>query len=343
MWPPISIRPLTAPISRLDWVADALDYNVGWDGNTATVMIDDVDAILEANTATYAWMDRYMEYGRKYTQDACQVTGGYQMELTAESAAEDGTLEERCFTCKGDYTMLQSLKVLQFDTDMVLSTSAPSQGTTSLDVDAAMRMNLETGKLYFQSEALSGMMGAEQTDSWYLMNLKSTMDGLYGSGYYQELMALAYQENDGGFGEALALSLREFTPASPDMTTKDMLQLYNQLFSDEAFQKSGSSYVSSSQWDGVDLTFTLFTTGGNQVSGYAMELSANDPSGLSMVMTASMKNDKMEMNMELHGMGMDMTMTMDGAYRRTQHQARGDASRRGRGGGCDGAAAQHGL
>lgn len=63
-------------------VADALDYNVGWDGNTATVMIDDVDAILEANTATYAWMDRYMEYGRKYTQDACQVTGGYQMELT---------------------------------------------------------------------------------------------------------------------------------------------------------------------------------------------------------------------------------------------------------------------
>ena len=92
-----------------------------------------------------------MEYGRKYTQDACQVTGGYQMELTAESAAEDGTLEEGRFTCKGDYTMLQSLKALQFDTDMVLSTSAPSQGTTSLDVDAAMRMNLETGKLYFQS------------------------------------------------------------------------------------------------------------------------------------------------------------------------------------------------
>ena len=57
--------------------------------------------------------------------------------------------------------MLQSLKALQFDTDMVLSTSAPSQGTTSLDVDAAMRMNLETGKLYFQSEALSGMMNRQ--------------------------------------------------------------------------------------------------------------------------------------------------------------------------------------
>ena len=321
---PTDVAPYIDPASDRTYipvglVADALDYNVGWDGNTATVMIDDVDAILEANTATYAWMDRYMEYGRKYTQDACQVTGGYQMEFTAKDAA----LEESLFTWKGDYTMLQSQKALQFDTNMVFNTSASSQGDVSLDMnasidmDAAMRMDLETGKLYFQSEALSGMMGAEQTDSWYLMDLKSTMDGLYGSGYYQELMALAYQENDGGFGEALALLLREVTPVSPDMTTKDMLQLYNQLFSDQAFQKSGSSYVSSFQWEGMDLTFTLFTNGGSQVNGYAMEMSANDPSGLSMTMTASMKNDKMEMNMEIDDTMMDMTMTMDGEYRRS--------------------------
>ena len=301
-------------------VADALDYNVGWDGNTATVMIDDVDAILAANTATYEWMDRYMEYGRKYTQDACQVTGGYQMEFTAKDAVEEGR-----FTWKGDYTMLQSQKALQFDTDMEFHTSASSQGDASLDmnasmdVDAAMRMDLETGKLYFQSKALSGMLGAEKLDSWYLLDLKNTMDGLYGSGYYQELLALAYQQNDGGFGEVLAMLLREVTPVSPDMTTKDMPQLYNQLFSDQAFQKSGSSYVSSFQWEGMDVTFTLFTNGGSQVNGYAMEMSASVPGGLSMTMTASMKNDKMEMNMEIHDtmMEMDMTMTMDGVYRRS--------------------------
>lgn len=310
-------------------VADALDYNVGWDGSTATVMIDDVDALLAANTATYEWMDRYMEYGRKYTQDACQVTGGYQMEFTAKDTAEDGTLEEGRFTWKGDYTMLQSQKALQFDTDMEFHTSASSQGDASLDmnasmdVDAAMRMDLETGKLYFQSKALSGMLGAEKPDSWYLLDLKNTMDGLYGSGYYQDLMALAYQQNDGGFGEVLALLLREITPVRPDMTTKDMLQLYNQLFSDQAFQKSGSSYVSSLQWEGMDLTLTLFTNGGSQVNGYAMEMSANDPSGLSMTMTASMKNDKMEMNMEIDDTMMDMTMTMDGVYRRSSAKPAG--------------------
>lgn len=126
---------------------------------------------------TYEWMDRYMEYGRKYTQDACQVTGGYQMEFTAKDAA----LEESLFTWKGDYTMLQSQKALQFDTNMVFNTSASSQGDVSLDMnasidmDAAMRMDLETGKLYFQSKALSGMLGAEKLDSWYLLDLKNTM------------------------------------------------------------------------------------------------------------------------------------------------------------------------
>ena len=54
-----------------------------------------------------------------------------------------------------------------------------------------------------------------------------------------------------------------------------------------------------------------------------MEMSANDPSGLSMTMTASMKNDKMEMNMEINDTTMDVTMTMDGAYRRTSTKPAG--------------------
>ena len=73
----------------------------------------------------------------------------------------------------------------------------------------------------------------------------------------------------------------------------------------------------------MDLAFTLFTNGGRQVNGYAMELSANDPSSLSMTMTASMKNDKMDMNMEIHDVGMDMTMNMDGMYRRSSAKPAG--------------------
>ena len=37
-------------------VAGALGYNVGWDAQTSTVIIDDVDAILAANSETYAMM-----------------------------------------------------------------------------------------------------------------------------------------------------------------------------------------------------------------------------------------------------------------------------------------------
>ena len=44
-------------------VAGALGYNVGWDAQTSTVIIDDVDAILAANSETYAMMDRHLQGG----------------------------------------------------------------------------------------------------------------------------------------------------------------------------------------------------------------------------------------------------------------------------------------
>ena len=52
-------------------VAGALGYNVGWDAQTSTVIIDDVDAILAANSETYAMMDRYLEYTRDLTGGTC--------------------------------------------------------------------------------------------------------------------------------------------------------------------------------------------------------------------------------------------------------------------------------
>ena len=48
-------------------VADILGCRVAWDGETSTVIIDDVDAILAENTETYELMDQYLDYARKYS------------------------------------------------------------------------------------------------------------------------------------------------------------------------------------------------------------------------------------------------------------------------------------
>lgn len=50
--------------------------------------------------------------------------------------------------------------------------------------------------------------------------------------------------------------------------------------------------------DGVTGTFTLYTTG-SRVNGYAMELTAVDPSFGEMEIGVSMRNSKMEMSIDL--------------------------------------------
>src|SRR5699024_11006287 len=65
-------------------VADALGYRVAWDGETSTVIIDDVDAILAENTETYELMDQYLDYARKYSQGNYQVEGSYLLTMPSE-------------------------------------------------------------------------------------------------------------------------------------------------------------------------------------------------------------------------------------------------------------------
>ena len=55
--------------------ADALGYRVAWDGETSTVIIDDVEAILAENTETYELMDQYTDYADQYSQGTYRVDG----------------------------------------------------------------------------------------------------------------------------------------------------------------------------------------------------------------------------------------------------------------------------
>ena len=67
-------------------VADILGCRVAWDGETSTVIIDDVDAILAENTETYELMDQYLDYARKYSQGNYQVEGSYLLTMPSEGS-----------------------------------------------------------------------------------------------------------------------------------------------------------------------------------------------------------------------------------------------------------------
>ena len=301
-------------------VADALGYRVAWDGETSTVIIDDVDAILAENTETYERMDQYLDYARKYSQGNYQVEGSYLL-TSAPGEMESGA--EIINTIGGDYNLISSQTAMQFAMDMSIGGTIMGAPISPIDMNLDMRADLDTGLLYlyFQSEDLEQLMNNnvqvngetiefQIPDQWYSLDMKAVYDEAYGPGFYEELVALSAVSQEATFAQTLEELLKSDTLIlTSTATTSDYLEALNQLLGDSRFQKSGSTYTSTLEQDGVTLLFHLYTSGG-QVNGYGMEMTTADPEA-QMTMTIEMKGDDMSLLFQMDG----MTMEMDGTYR----------------------------
>ena len=302
-------------------VADALGYRVAWDGTTSTVIIDDVNAILAENTETYELMDQYLDYARKYSQGNYQVEGSYLL-TSAPGEMESGA--EIINTIGGDYNLISSQTAMQFAMDMSIGGTIMGAPISPIDMNLDMRADLDTGLLYlyFQSEDLEQLMNNnvqvngetiefQIPDQWYSLDMKAVYDEAYGPGFYEELIALSAASQEAAFAQTLEELLKSDTLIlTSTATTSDYLEALNQLLGDSHFQKSGSTYTSTLEQDGVTLLFHLYTSGG-QVNGYGMEMTASETTGMEMTMTMEMQGDDMSLLMEMAG----MTMEMDGTYR----------------------------
>ncbi|MGE4277743.1 MAG: copper amine oxidase N-terminal domain-containing protein [Lawsonibacter sp.] len=319
-------------------VADALGYKVGWDAQQKTVIIDDVDSILAANTETYTVMDKYMAYSKSFYEKNQKVTGDYTMDY-AINATDDTQDSSFGFGVDGDYQMLTSgATAFQFETDLTVDMTStdeilPSdeQAMFPLDIDFDMRGDLSNGTFYFQSGALATLM--EQPDlanAWYKLDLASMfdqMEDVMGMNY-TSLMELSLNSLDMSFEESLDSMLRLMPLTSVDLTTSDYLAQLNTLLADSSFQKSGSTYVSTLEEDGMVMTFTLYTSG-SSVNGYAVQMTATDPMFGAVEMTASMKDRQLDMSMTMDmaisedadsSVSMSLDMIMNGTYQTTTEQ-----------------------
>ena len=291
-------------------VADALGYRVAWDGETSTVIIDDVEAILAENTETYELMDQYTDYADQYSQGTYRVDGSLTLAMSDTFDTVD---------VSGDYNMITSQTALQFDADLAINADMSDLTFALPNLDLALRCDVETGTFYFQSQAISA------SDTWYSLNMKELYDAIYGPGFYEELIALdtASAAEDMTFAQALEEILKsDALPLTSEFTTKDYLDLFNYILADSAFERSGSTYTStpidlSEDGASVLVAFQLYTSGG-QVNGYGLEMTIADSEETALTMTAEMRGSKMEMLMDFQMPGeLSMTMEIDGAYQRT--------------------------
>lgn len=312
-------------------VADALGYKVGWDADQKAVIIDDVDAILADNQATYQRMDDYMAYAKTFTQQDQKVTGSYNAVLDVDSKDEDIGPMNVDATLKGDYTMVQQgQSAMQFQTGMTADakiaingqdvTQAVLGGTgikLPLKVDVELRGDLTSGLLYMNMTGLSDLTGTPD-QTWYKLDLKDAFDQMSDTTGmdYATLMQLSTTSDGQSFQQTLATILKDTPVTSVNGTTADYLRQMNGLLADSSFKKSGSDYVSTMTEDGATVKFTL-NYSGNQVNGYAMDMKSDLDDMGAMTMTVGMKDKTLNANMAFtvddgEGSLVKMTMTMDG-------------------------------
>ena len=312
----------------LGLVADVLGYQVGWDADDKTVVIDDVDAILAANTETYTIMDKYLAYGRSFSQENQQVDGSYSAYMIM-GGEKNGTE----VLVDGDYQMaLANNDAFQFNTTMALDMTVKADGKDvtadalegtdlklPLNVDLDLRGSLTGGQFYFQSAALTKLLGQDGlSNTWFKLDLASLLKQADAGFDYSDLTKLLASAQTDDFKTYLANTLRTMPLTDRENTVSDVLAAVNALVGDSAFTKSGSSYVNSVTLDGVKLSLTI-TTNGDKVNGYDLEVTGTDAeTGSAMSITASMKDKKMEASFAVTtGTGdeeVGMALSMDGTY-----------------------------
>lgn len=320
-------------------VADALGYKVGWDADQKAVIIDDVDAILADNQATYQHMDDYMAYAKTFTQQDQKVTGSYSAVLDVDSEDADIGPMNVDATLKGDYTMIQQgQSAVQFKTGMTADAKIAINGQDvtqailgdtgvklPLSLDVELRGDVTSGLFYVNMTGLSDLTGIPD-QTWYKMDLKSMFDQMSDTTgmSYDTLMQLSAASADQGFQQTLADILKNAPVTSVNGTTADTLRQLNDMMADSSFKKSGSDYVSTMTEDGVTVKFTL-NYSGNKVVGYAVDMKADMDDMGSMTMTVGMKDKTLNANMAFtvddgEGSLVKLTMTMDGAYQATSQK-----------------------
>ena len=320
-------------------VADALGYKVGWDADQKAVIIDDVDAILTNNQATYQRMDEYMTYAKSFTQQDQKVTGSYSAVLDVDSKNEDMGPMNVDATLKGDYTMIQQgQSAVQFKTGMTADAKIAINGQDvtqailgdtgvklPLSLDVELRGDVTSGLFYLNMTGLSDLAGLPD-QTWYKLDLKDMFDQMSDTTGmdYTSLMKMSAASADQSFQQTLADILKNAPVTSVNGTTADTLRQLNSMLADSSFKKSGSDYVSTISEDGATVKFTL-NYSGNKVVGYAVDMKADTDDMGGMTMSVGMKDKTMSANVAVtvddgEGSLVKLTMTMDGTYQATSQK-----------------------
>lgn len=306
------------------FVAESFGCSVGWDSNTKTVIVVDVDTLL--GDATFELMDNFAAYCAKQEKNRNMAMTGT---LALDAADKSGQFLPKPIRAKGSIDGITSDKGLQMNWRLELSgldgLAAGGAGSpmeqmliqqmlaTLSDLKGEVRMDVESGMLYLTMPAeLTGTA----KDTWYSVDFAAYQAQLLGA---LDMTQLTQLKEDATIREALTAVIQAMPLNDSEYSyagVAGVTEIYVDMLSDQAFTQKGNTYVAQMQLEDVgDMTVTLTKRGDDIVSADIKMTCAVEEDGtkMTMTMTEHAAPDKVtvDMDMAMEDSSASVKLTLD--------------------------------
>lgn len=269
-------------------VAQSFGYNVGWDNDTKTIILLDVDKIIAQYADKFTIMDKYLAFSKASTKDPQSIDGKFDMKIAMGSGAEaipfsaNGTITGTADSSKADIALKMILDIDKLVAVAGSTEELDAESKALLDqiknIDINVKGDMKAGKFYIQSPLFATSFNVA-ADSWIEIDLNDLLDQAgMGSSLFTDLVKIADSDS---FVTSLGEMLRVFPINSKQeaLMLESLLKTMVSTYGDDSFVKSSDKYVSTTtQTDNgttTKITMTLPINKSGDVTGFSMDMTTS--------------------------------------------------------------------
>ncbi len=292
------------------FAAQALGCMVGWDQETKTVNVIDVDALRAAYGNKFQLMERASKEMQEAMPKEMSFSGKLNMEL---SVTDSGTTYPVSITGTVTGGMNEDAANMKANLSLDLTKLLDESSMTKEEYQQAVQLmaalknveinyiiNMKTGMIYLNMPVLAQLEPSFQADAWYSLSLNEIYQQILGMDV--DFATLMTQSQDMSIVDALLMAA-DMVKDAPDAYAQvvTVLNTCESILGDKAFTKSGNVYTSnfafSQNGQSVGLKMTLTETNG-KISAMTMDLTAAaEGMEISMKMAESAKNSTLSFSL----------------------------------------------
>ena len=312
------------------FAAEAFDCSVGWDSENSAVIIIDKDKFIADNGGSFELANQIMAFANQSADQSQKISGTINFNMSVSDGSQDislsGDVQLNGVASATDADLACAINLNERDFEKIvdlITEGLADEDKATVEEKAAMFKNMtfdfivdgENFIFYLKSNLFESL--GLPADTWVKLDIAE----IYSQMGINNVENLITQSNDMSFEDQMLLCL-DMIPMDNVYEANIMIETYASMmnmFSDNAFKKTDSGYVSSTtteiaQGSYLTMQYVVSTDTLDNITGFGIKLiaSQNGTVVTSMDINATADTATIKMDMGLEGV---FSFTADGTIK----------------------------